>query len=425
MGFDPQKEGYQATPNANNELQKTCEQIVQKLAAAERPVLMVGSGVRIANARDAMIRFVEKTGIPVVTAWNAHDLVWDSHPQYAGRPGTIGDRAGNFAVQNADVLLVVGSRLNVRQVSYTWKNFARNAYKIWVDIDPTELQKPTVVPDMPVVADAKEFFETLEKAVSPNLAAPKWQAWCKERVQKYPTVLPEYWESQNLVNPYCFVAKLFDHAAPDEVVVCGNGTACVVGFQAANLKPQQRIFTNSGCASMGYDVPAALGACIARNGKQVVCLAGDGSLMMNLQELQTIVGLNLPVKIFVLNNDGYHSIRQTQNAFFPDGKMGFDEATGVSFPSFEKLAQGFGLPYAKCTSHGQLSATIQQTLAAPGPFLCEVMLNPNQPFSPKLSSRKLPDGRMVSSPLEDLSPFLSREELAQNMFYPLMEESKA
>jgi acetolactate synthase-1/2/3 large subunit len=242
-----------------------------------------------------------------------------------------------------------------------------------------------------------------------------WLAWCRERVKRYPVVLPEYWKLKEKVNPYCFIESLSDQLKDGEVVVCGDGTACVTAFQAIRIRPRMRLFHNSGCASMGYDLPAAIGAAVVLPNKdRIICLAGDGSLMMNLQELQTVAGNRLPIKVFILNNQGYHSIRQTQRNFFPDNVVGCGEDSGLSFPDFSKVAMAFGLPFFRCHNHGELEKVIQATLSVKGAAVCEVMLDLAQGFAPKLSSRKLEDGRMETAPLEDMAPFLSREELAEN-----------
>jgi len=233
--------------------------------------------------------------------------------------------------------------------------------------------------------------------------------------------LPEYRELKDRVNPYVFIEALFKQLPPGENIVTGDGTACVVTFQAAELKRGQRLYHNSGCAPMGYDLPGAIGACLATNRGRIICLAGDGSIQMNLQELQTIVTHRLPIKIFVLNNQGYHSIRQTQQNYFPDNIVGCGTESGLEFPSFEKLANVYGIPFLRIRTHRELAAGIAATVAGDGPRMCEVVLDLNQQFAPKLASRKLPDGRMVSSPLEDLAPFLSREELKENMLIPLVE----
>jgi acetolactate synthase-1/2/3 large subunit len=247
----------------------------------------------------------------------------------------------------------------------------------------------------------------------------EYLSWCRERHARYPVVLPEYWGTAAPVNPYCFASALFDQLDADDIVVTGDGTACVVTFQAARIKAGQRLFSNSGSASMGYDVPAALGAWFAApDARRVICIAGDGSVMMNLQELQTIVGGGIPIKLFVLNNDGYHSIRQTQQNYFPDNVVGCGPESGVSFPDFQKLGAAFGFPTTRIEAHAGMEEAIAKVLEAPGPRLCEVMLDKAQPFAPKLSSRRLEDGRMVTSALEDLAPFLSREEMAENMLIP-------
>ena len=398
-------------------LPQLCEQIARMCLEAKRPVIMAGSGVRLAGAQPELVALAERWGIPIVTAWNAHDLVPNSHPGFSGRPGSIGDRAGNFAVQNADFLLVLGSRLNVRQVSYNWENFAHRAYKVIVDIDPAELKKPTLAPDLPIQANVADVLHTLLGQPARPVPAQhsEWLAWCRERVQKYPVTLPEYWESENGVNPYCFMDALFSQLPEGQIVVTGDGTACVTSFQAASIKPGQRLYTNSGCASMGYDLPAAVGAAFGSGGKQIVCLAGDGSIQMNLAELQTIALHKLPIKLFVLNNQGYHSIRQTQQNYFPDNLIGCGPDSGLFFAPFDKLADACGFGYHAARTSADLEDALRETLAGEGPQMCEVFLDLGQQFAPKVSSRKLDDGRMVTAPLEDMAPFLSREELASNL----------
>ncbi len=436
-GFDPSEaaiqERWDQPKISEADLAMPTAAILEKIKQAKRPVILAGGGIRIAGAYQEFLALAEELKIPVATAWNAHDLLWDEHPLYVGRPGTVGDRPGNFAVQNSDLLLVLGSRLNIRQISYAWDAFARHAFKIVVDADRAELQKPTVKVDLPVHADLGDFLRAAlktarDKRYTPSNDHAGWLEWCKARVAKYPVTLPEYWnvpKGEEAVNPYCFVDSLFKELDENELVVTGDGTACVVTFQAARIKKGQRLFTNSGCASMGYDLPAAVGAWFStlpeKRAKRIICLAGDGSIQMNLQELQTLVTHKIPAKIFVLNNQGYHSIRQTQRNYFPDNIVGCGTESGLGFPSFEKLAFAYGIPYRKIGSHDALKAAIRETLDQDGPQLCEVFLDLNQQFAPKLASRKLPDGRMVSSPLEDLAPFLPREELKGNMLVPMLE----
>lgn len=405
-------------------LKGSVDEILKKLQAAERPVILAGAGVRISGCHKEFIELIEKLGIPVTSGWNAHDVLWNSHACYAGRPGTVGDRAGNFTVQNADFLLVLGSRLNIRQISYAWKNFARHAYKVMVDVDAAELDKPTLSIDFKVHADLKDFFKEIlsRKLPGPTAAHTKYLAWCKERVAKYSPVLPEYRKDAKNVNPYVLMDELFKRLPEGTPVVSGDGTACVTSFQAGEIKKGTRLYTNSGSAPMGYDLPGAIGACIANGRKELICLAGDGSLQMNLQELQTILHHKLPIKLFILNNQGYHSIRQTQHNYFPDNIVGCGEESGLSFPDYGKLAAAYGYPFERIESHEALGPTLDKVLKAKGSSMTEIKLDLRQQFAPKLSSKKLADGRMISAPLEDLAPFLPRDEFKSNMLVPLSSE---
>ena len=393
--------------------------VVECLRTARRPVILAGSGVRCAGATAEFEMVIRSLGLPVTTAWT-HDLIATDDPLFCGRPGTIGTRAGNFTVQNADLLLVLGSRLNVRQVSYNWQAFAPRAYKIQVDIDPAELNKPTVKPDMAVTADLKDFLAELEQELAawkPPAAHLEWLAWCRQRMTDYPTVLPRQRDFKGKINPYHFVEELFARLDANDIVACGNATATIVPFQAGDIKRGMRMFSNSGSASMGYDLPAAIGAyfgAIAERGTQrrVICLAGDGSIMMNLQELQTIAHHRLPIKIFVFNNRGYLSIRGSQKNFF--GRLvGEGPDSGVTFPDFVAVATAFGIPARRLAS-ADFSDQLAEVLASEGPYLCDVVLDEMQGFEPRMSSRKLEDGTIISPPLEDMFPFLDRDELARN-----------
>jgi acetolactate synthase-1/2/3 large subunit len=420
-GFDPAQDGIPVPDNSR--LDATIADVLHRIRTAKRPVIYAGTGIRLSRSYDVFLQVLEKLGVPTVPAFNSSDLLWETHPCYAGLPGSIGNRAGNFAVQNADFLLVLGCRLNIRLISYNWQNFARDAFKAIVDVDPLELQKPTIKPDLPIHANLADFLPRLLAAIPPG-EPPRhrdWLAQCKTWLQRYPVVLPEYWKNSTQVNPYCFIDALSSQLDDKDVVVTGDGTASIVAFQASKIKRGQRLYHNSGSAPMGYDIPAALGAAVALGGKQrVICLAGDGSLMMNLQELQTIRGLGLPVKIFILNNRGYHSIRQTQANFFADNIVGCGTDSGLSFPDFAKIADAFGFPFRRCDRHADLEQAIRDTIDADGPQCCEIILDLKQPFAPKLTSRRLASGKMVSSPLEDMAPFLTRDELRQNMFIPLV-----
>jgi len=412
--------GFHAEESLRPSLAPRIEAFLDLLQQAKRPVFLPGSGIRIAGMEQVFRDLAERLQIPVATAFNAHDLLEDGHPCLVGRPGTVGDRAGNFAVQNADLVIVLGCRLNIRQIGYNWSSWARSARKVMVDIDPLELVKPTLSMDLPIQADLRDFFQALQERGIPEARSEhaEYLAWCLVRRERYPVVLERHRAKNRPVNPYAFTEALFQHLPPGQIVVTGDGTACVATFQAARLKPGQRLYSNSGCASMGYDLPAAVGACIASGRRPVVCLAGDGSLMMNLQELQTVAHHHLPILLVVYNNGGYHSIRQTQRAYFQDGLVGFDAATGVSFPDFRKIATAFGFPHQLIRSHADLDPVLSKCLGLPWPLICEVLLDPEQAFEPKPSSRTLENGRMISLPLEDLFPFLDRSELAENMLVP-------
>lgn len=420
-GFDPAEldEPWRVT-----DIGAAAHAILEKLAAAERPVVFAGSGVRLSGAHEQFIALIEKLGVPVVTGWNAHDAVWSDHPLYCGRPGSIGDRGGNLVTQSSDLLLILGSRLNIRQVSYNWTSFAREAYKIWVDIDPAEMDKPTVNADLKVCADLGDLIPALLAAdyVAPAARHAKWLAWSRERHARFPVVLPEYQHNQ-VNNPYIAMEALFGALDDDDVVVTGNGSACVVSFQTAHLKRGQRLWTNSGCATMGYDLPAAIGVAAARGfDKRVICIAGDGSIMMNIQELQTIAGYGIPVKIFLLNNNGYVSIFQTHRNFFNGVEVGGGPKSNVTFPDFSKVSTAFGFTYNRATRHDELQGAIAAALASSGPHMCEIMIDENVVFAPKLGAKQHADGRITSPPLEDLSPFLPREVLRDNMLIDLVEE---
>ena len=411
--YDPESDDGDKTVRYDTSLTNA---IVEKLKTAKRPVLLLGTGVRLADCRDDVLRFAETARIPIVTAWNAHDLIWDDHELYCGRPGTVGTRGGNFIVQNCDLLLVLGCRMNIRMISYNYKDFARGAYKIVVDIDENELKKPTVNIDMPIWADLRDVVGDLLKA---DLAAvcseshEKWIAWCRAVNARFPAVLPEYRGEGTPLNPYVFVSDFFQGLDDDDQVVCGNGSACVIGFQAAVIKHNTRLFTNSGCAAMGYGFPAAIGACVARGGRRVICIDGDGSFQMNLQELQTVVYNRLNLKILYLNNNGYHSIRQTQQNLFKGRPLvGVCDGNGLSFPQAERLAYAYDIPFIRVVCESDVQKLLEK-MKDEGPLFAEIVVDERQFFAPKAASKRLPDGTMVSAPLEDMAPFLPREELKE------------
>ena len=410
------------------------EEIIAHIAAAKRPVFNAGNGIRIANAHAEFLAVARKLGIPVVVGWDSEDCLPSDDVLYAGRPGNFGDRPGNFAVQNADLVFSVGSRLSVRQVGFQSKAWAREAFTIVNDIDAEELKKPTIHVSLPVHADAKDLLtvmnEVLDEKQTPifgggeGLRGMSWSETCKYWVKRYPVVQEKHLSvpASRPANVYALIHKLGDAVTENTITVVGNGSACVVGGHAYRIKKGQRFISNSAIASMGYDLPAAIGAAKAnedckRYERDIILLTGDGSIMMNLQELQTISGAKMPIKMFLINNDGYHSIRQTERNFFGDQPLiGIGSDSGdLSFPSFEKIAAAFELPYVAARNNDEIDEALQKTLAAEGPILCEIFVDTDQNFEPKSGGKRLPDGSMVSPPLEELVPFLSDEELDENM----------
>lgn len=420
IGYDPKDdEAGMPKPVAVS----TVEEVLEKIKHARRPVLYAGNGIRLSEGYDAFRKAVEKLHIPVVTCWDSVDAIEDEHPLYTGRGGIMGDRPGNFAVQNADLVLAVGNRLSIRQVGYNWKSWAREAYVIMVDVDPAELKKTTIHVDMPICADAKNFFDTLNERLANEAGHvfkdEEWIGICQNWKKKYPVTLSKHWEEDGkYANVYAFVKYLSDHLPDGNMTVVSNGSACVVGSHNYVIKKDARFLINSAIASMGYGLPAAIGACKACGNETTICLEGDGSIMMNLQELQTVLTNKLPIKIFLINNNGYHSIRQTQNNLFSDhSKVGIGPESGdLSFPDFEKIAQAFGYPYYAAHSNAEMKDMVDKALNTEGAVFCEVFVSSTQNFEPKSATKRLEDGTLVSPPLEDLAPFLPREEVLENLF---------
>ena len=395
--------------NPSSVLLQSCTTIIEKMMQAKRPLILGGTGIRLANATEKLLGLVEGAGIPLATAWT-HDLIASDHPLFAGRPGTIGTRAGNFCLQTADFVLVIGSRLNIRQTSYNWNTFAKNAYVVHVDIDPTELKKPTYQADLAVEADASVFIETLG-ALLKKVSLPSfkpWANWCQGIGVEY-DVRKEHEQADPLVlNPYVVVDRIFNLMREDDVVVCGNASACILPFQIGRLKAKQRMFSNSGSASMGHDLPAAIGAASA-SARRVICFAGDGSLQMNIQELQTLKTRQQNVVIVVLNNAGYLSIWQTHENFF--GRViGATPASGVGFPDFAAVAQAYGIRSETLQTVNDLSK-LDTLLENDGPLLINIIVDSRQEFAPRIKSRIDEHGKFVTPELDDMHPFLDVAEL--------------
>ena len=515
--------------------------ILEKIRASRRPIFYTGNGIRIAGAESLFLEVAHRLGIPVVVGWNGPDIIPSDDPLYVGRPGGRGDRPGNLAVQNADLILSIGSRLNIRQVGYDFKSWARDAYVIVNDIDVEELRKPSVHCDLAVHADARQLLQCLLRELHVLGHTPahplfqggegllrddalrvchtelarqdvknegtrlSWLATCAFYRDNYPTILPAYLapsdptlspeDPASFANVYALIKELSDQAAPGQVTVVGNGSPCVAGGQAYRIKPGTRFISQDGVASMGYGLPAAIGAAVAVHASveatpcggtdaslprettdanagdaqqdhdysalaadpsfhesaddrlaaelrdpywtgrdehypayekhDILVLTGDGSIQMNLQELQTIVSHQLPIKIFIINNGGYHSIRQTQTNLFrgePLVGIGIDSGMGgvqdLSFPDMEKIAHAYGFPFIRAHHNEELHDAVAETLATDGPAICEIMVTLTQQFLPKSAAKRLPDGSIISPPLEDLAPYLPDEEMDRIMIVP-------
>jgi acetolactate synthase large subunit len=396
-------------------------QVLDALKVAKRPVIIVGNGVTLAGANEEFLKLIEILKIPVIGTFARYDIVRNDHELFFGRYGTIGNRAANFVVQNSDLIIAIGARLNIRAVSYNWEFFGREAKKILVDIDQNELNKKTIAADIKIKSDAKVFISDLRSALKDELDFGFWLEICKNYRKNYPTIEPFRQNVKEWVDSYNFFDVLSNHKR-DLVYVFGNGTACVSSYQSLRLYENQKVVVNSGCASMGYDLPAAIGACFANGKKDTICVTGEGSLQMNIQEFQTIIHNKLPIKIFVLNNAGYISIRNTQNNFFKGHKVGSDKDSGVSFPNIVKLAEVYGFEACRIENQLNLKGELEEILSKPGAVVCEIMLSPTEKMEPKLSSKIKPDGKMVSKPLEDMFPFLPREEFYKNMIIKPVDE---
>ncbi len=405
--------------------QSTLTTIIDKLRQAKRPVFYAGNGIRWAGGVERFRQLVHRLGIPVVTCWDSIDLIATDDPLYCGRGGNMGDRAGNFAVQNSDFLLCVGSRLNIYQVGWHVEKWARAAYVVDVDIDPVELEKKIMHVELPVCADAKDFMNALYELLDDeeDWRRDAWVKQCNLWKKKYPVVREEQKKAQHPANVYAFLDILSRSLPENALTVVANGSASVCGSQTYYVKAGDRFLMNCALSSMGYGLPAAIGACIAKGKQNTVCIEGDGSIMMNLQELQTVVTNRLPLKVFIINNNGYHQVRQTQQNIFHDGLIGMGPESGdLGFPDFSKIADAFGMPYHRIDCNEELQPVIRQVLQEPTFAICEVMVSVDQRFEPKSSTKRRPDGTLVSPPLEDMAPFLPKEELQENMFIPLLPE---
>ena len=425
-GYDPAEDDRQLPPKVD---EHTVDEVIGLIKAAQRPVIYAGGGIRLSGGYNEFCKVIRKLGVPVVTYWNSIDLLSTDDPLYVGRGGNMGDRAGNFAVQNSDLVLAIGTRISIRQTGYSFSTWARAAKVIMVDIDRAEMKKHTIHVDLPVWADAKYFLSALDKRLgdsqTPLFVNRVWTDACLNWKAKYPVCLPRHRQgAEGYANVYAFIDYLSSKLPENSLTAVSNGACCVAGHQAYIIKRGTRFIINSAVASMGYGLPAAIGLCYAGGRRTTICLEGDGSIMMNLQELQTIVTNKLPVKIFLINNQGYHSIRITQNNLFSGRKkVGIGEESGdLSFPDYSKIAAAFGYPYYCAHSNNEMREVVDKVLSSKGCAICEIFTDTSQVWEPKSSTKRLADGTLVSPPLEDLAPFLPRDEFLSNMFIDPIEE---
>ena len=418
-GFIPPK-SFQF-PNLDAQVQR----IISILNHSERPVILIGNGIRLSGAQSELDEALKILQIPVLTTWNGIDLIEEEHPLYYGRPGGLGHRYANFIQQNADFFLTVGARMNLLQTGYNFDGFAREAFKIMIDIDDAELHKTNVRPDMAVHADAGAFLRCLltHRDLIQRKDRSDWFAYANRVKEKYPLVPPEYWRETELVNPYCLLEILSKQMTPDDIYVSGSSGSCIdISMQTFRVKKGQRVFCTKGLASMGYGLPSAIGAFLAGGGRRVVSVQGDGGFVMNIQELETIRRLKPPIKIFVLCNGGYGAIQATQKNLFSRRFVGCNKESGLTLPPVSKIAAAFGLNTVSIYNNRELDGKVAAALSYQGPVIAEVFTPIDFTASPKQVSYRRKDGQMESKPLEYMNPPISEEELRENMLIPLFEE---
>jgi len=409
--FDPAMEIIDPVKHAL--VDEQIKQLIDKIKAAKSPVIYVGNGVRLAKREKEFITLAEKLNVPVVTAISGSDIIWHDHKLCFGKPGICGDRIGNIMVQNSDLLIVMGTRLSIRQVSYAYDLLAPKAFKVMVDIDIAEMQKPTLNIDMPIHVNLSEFIDKMLVALEGENELPKfekWIEWGRNIEGKIPTLFDDNPDCEGYANSYKFADELFKQLHDGDVVVTGNGTAYTCTYQAMQVNEGVRVFANQGCAAMGYGLPASIGACVSNETGKTICVTGDGSIQMNLQELQTIVTYKLPLKLFVLENESYLAIKTTQKAFFKGNFTGSNPASGVVCPDLKRIAEAYGIPFVRVSSNEALESTIKEVLNADGAMICEVKMHPEQTLFPKSASfMDKKTGKMSSAPLEKMAPFMPEE----------------
>jgi acetolactate synthase-1/2/3 large subunit len=417
-GFEPARDD---AVGIRERLEREIRKAIEVINLSERPVILVGNGVRVSGAGGELRKLLEILKIPVLTTWKMADYLADDHPLYVGRPGSIGQRAANFAQQNSDCIIILGARLDLGQTGYNHRNFAPAAKKIMIDVDLAEISKMDMEIEAPLCVDAKtavgEFLRQASTIFKKDRSG--WWERCRDWKARYPVILPEYWKEPEGVSTYVLIDVLSELMEASDLLVPGSsGTCSEVVMQAFRVKEGMRILNTQGLGSMGFGISASIGACLASGRRRTVCIDGDGGFQMNIQELETVRRLQLPIKFFVLNNRGYGSIQATQKNYFDGFFVGSSDASGMTLPDVSKVAGAYGLKTARIADHAGIRERIGEILRMEGPVVCDVVISPNQTTAPRISSVKGEDGKIYSKPLEDMWPFLDREEFAANMLIP-------
>ena len=417
-GFDPEEYAHADFLHGTSNVPAEVARVIEAFNACERPLLFAGNGIRLARAEKEFEELRKLLGVPTVATWCAADLVPSDDATYVGRPGSVAARGANFALQNCDFLLAVGVRLDFAITGYAPQNLAREAHKIAVDIDGAELGKLHPYLQQPVCADARDFLTELLKQKS-KIKPRSIQAWldrCADWKTRYPVVTDEHRKAEGLVSIFNLAEVLgTEVSAEDRLVVGNSGSGIEIYLLACPTLHSQRLYHTAGLGSMGYAIPMAIAVAIANPGREVIAVDGDGGFMFNIQELETIHRLQLPIKFFVLNNDGYSSIRASQAAYFGKASIGADKSTGLTIPNLSKVGASYGLGTYVIHDQTHLREDVRKVLEMKGPVVCDVNVLPDEVRAPRLQSYQKPDGSFVSKPLEDLFPFLPREEFLANM----------
>ena len=414
IGFVPQ----QTSDSGISDVEQSVLRVIDEINKAERPVLLAGNGIRLSGGNDAFEELIKILNFPVLTTWNGIDLIEENHPLYFGRPGGLGHRYANFIQQNSDLFLSIGARMNLLQTGYNFDGFAKDAVKIQVDIDNAELHKINVRPNIAICADAKVFMKLLIKHKD-KINSKKRNAWFEYAAklkQKYPIVQDDYWKQKDLVNTYCLIDTIAKYMTADDIYVSGSSGSCIdISMQTFSVKKGQRVFCTKGLASMGYGLPSAIGACLASGGRKTVGVNGDGGFTMNIQELETIHRLNLPIKLFVLCNGGYGAIKATQSNLFGGHLVGCDESSNMSLPNVSRVAAAYGLKTMTINNNWELEEKVKEALSGREPVIVEVHTPIGLTAQPKQVSYKNEEGQMMSKPLEYMNPPISEQEFEEAM----------